>query len=577
VVETRSFESFSEFRAAETVGPAHQVVIIGVDGATWNWLDPLIEEGHLPNFERLKREGAYGTLMSGECYVSPPAWTSINTGYSPAKSGVFTFGSWHGDTQRFSSVTAADVDVPSIWDVASAAAKKVAVVNVPFTYPVRKVNGVMVTGLLTPVTIEPPVEVVASTHYADVKLDDVAIAGVRSFSPPRKTVAMDSLNTFLWFRIDSTDDGKTDYGRVVLQVVPNEVAARGGLQGEAVVFDIGDYSPWVELVVERDGEPTDAWCKFMLFAREDGKFQARISQTFFDPRARSTFTHPPELADELMEQFDYYLPSKFLPYDIVANIARECGRYASHLYDRDDWDLFYYVFTQSDNIQHHEGFTSRTRRVYAEIDRLLGEVMDKLPEESTLMVVSDHGFDAFHTGVDLNEHLEAEGLLVRADGDAIDHDRTLVFHNMWNLYFNHSLLSRQDLSEYGVSIAAGESAEDALAGHLEKVCANIVDDLGRSSPVSLATYGETADPDDPDMVVKGSYDRGYLVEFWNIKRARGKVTWQLADTEQHHHLREGVVLMWGAGVKKGAKLPTAKVEDIAPTALYLLGAPWRRN
>lgn len=71
--------------------PASRVLLIGVDGLDWSVLDPLIEQGALPNFARLKREGASGVLMSHEPIFSPVVWTTIGTGKLPAKHGIHTF------------------------------------------------------------------------------------------------------------------------------------------------------------------------------------------------------------------------------------------------------------------------------------------------------------------------------------------------------------------------------------------------------------------------------------------------------------------------------------------------------
>jgi hypothetical protein len=74
------------------------------------------------------------------------------------------------------------------------------------------------------------------------------------------------------------------------------------------------------------------------------------------------------------------------------------------------------------------------------------------------------------------------------------------------------------------------------------------------------------------MIVTGTY-AGYQVEFWNIARARDGVVWTLLDTEQHQHRREGIFMAWGSGVAPGVTIAPSRVEDVAPTILYLLGMP----
>jgi hypothetical protein len=60
--------------------PRDEVWIIGLDGADWEILDPMIERGELPNLAKLREDGAYGRLRSEEPMLSPMLWTSIATG-----------------------------------------------------------------------------------------------------------------------------------------------------------------------------------------------------------------------------------------------------------------------------------------------------------------------------------------------------------------------------------------------------------------------------------------------------------------------------------------------------------------
>ena len=62
--------------AASDAGPQRRVVLIGIDGASWAYLRPLLDAGALPSLARLVREGAAGTLRSIECHFTPPAWTN---------------------------------------------------------------------------------------------------------------------------------------------------------------------------------------------------------------------------------------------------------------------------------------------------------------------------------------------------------------------------------------------------------------------------------------------------------------------------------------------------------------------
>ena len=293
------------------------MVVVGIDGALWPFVDRLIDEGRLPNLERMKQEGAYGTLRSTPCYVSPPAWQSMFCGYAPEKTGIYTFGKWNREAEMFEAVTASDAQVPSVWDVASQAGMKVAVTNVPLTYPVRPVNGIMVSGLMTPVPLLKGFSLEATNYTSGLALSRVA-PDVRSFSKTAKTEGSDSLNTITWWRVDTTDDDRVNYDRVVLTVAPRISEGGQDVTGRVYTFAIGDYSPWVNVRAVWKGKVRDGWCKFRLFQRPDGRYQVTGSQILFDSReAGSQYTHPEALAEELSERFGYYMPSKFLDREVV--------------------------------------------------------------------------------------------------------------------------------------------------------------------------------------------------------------------------------------------------------------------
>jgi hypothetical protein len=69
----------------------YPVAIIGLDGATWEIIDPLLARGRLPNLASLMEGGTYGRLATLPGYTSPALWTSIFTGKLPEKHGVHDF------------------------------------------------------------------------------------------------------------------------------------------------------------------------------------------------------------------------------------------------------------------------------------------------------------------------------------------------------------------------------------------------------------------------------------------------------------------------------------------------------
>ena len=140
--------------------PTKRLMIIGLDGATWDVLDRWIKDGTLPNLARLRGEGSWGVLRSTIPPITAAAWSTFMTGKRPSKHGVFhfinLFGSDHngnGDGNGKDNgelVSARSLKSPALWDILGHHNRQVLLINIPLTYPPRPVNGTMVTGLLTP-------------------------------------------------------------------------------------------------------------------------------------------------------------------------------------------------------------------------------------------------------------------------------------------------------------------------------------------------------------------------------------------------------------------------------------------
>jgi len=125
-----------------------KLLIIGIDGATFDLIHPWIEEGHLPNLQRLTENGISGDLASTLPPVTSPAWPTFMTGCNPGKHGVFDFIQPSGSD--FQLVNATRIKQPTLWRRLSDAGYKVGVLNVPVTYPPQPLNGFMVSGILSP-------------------------------------------------------------------------------------------------------------------------------------------------------------------------------------------------------------------------------------------------------------------------------------------------------------------------------------------------------------------------------------------------------------------------------------------
>jgi len=130
--------------------PKYRVLILGLDGATFDLMLPWVNEGRLPVLERLLRDGARSNLKSTVPPITPCAWTSLMTGKNPGKHGLFDFVEPIPGSRGFRFTNASSRAGETLWGYLSRQGRRVGVVNVPMTYPPEHVNGYMISGLDTP-------------------------------------------------------------------------------------------------------------------------------------------------------------------------------------------------------------------------------------------------------------------------------------------------------------------------------------------------------------------------------------------------------------------------------------------
>ena len=122
-----------------------RVLIIGVDGMDWGFVERLVSEGRLPNLARMQREGASGVLRSIAPYRSPSIWTSIATGKTEAKHGVEGFLVDRGRTEIATPVSSNLRRVKALWQIVNAADRKAGFVGWLVTWPAEEVDWYMIS------------------------------------------------------------------------------------------------------------------------------------------------------------------------------------------------------------------------------------------------------------------------------------------------------------------------------------------------------------------------------------------------------------------------------------------------
>ncbi len=128
------------------------VLVLALDGATFDVIQPLARAGRLPNLARWIAQGSARPLASTVPPVTFPAWSSFMTGLDPGEHGVFDFTQKLPGQYRIRFVNASDRQAESIFAAASKAGARVLVLGLPATYPPEPLTGLLVPGFDAPVS-----------------------------------------------------------------------------------------------------------------------------------------------------------------------------------------------------------------------------------------------------------------------------------------------------------------------------------------------------------------------------------------------------------------------------------------
>lgn len=129
-----------------------RVLIVGLDGATFDVIQPLVAQGRLPNLAAMMERGTWGELRSTIPSITPTAWTSFATGKGPGKHGLFDFQILDPNTYDLTPARGYRHGHKTLWGLLTEAGRSSIILDVPFTFPPEAIQGIMVSGFGTPRT-----------------------------------------------------------------------------------------------------------------------------------------------------------------------------------------------------------------------------------------------------------------------------------------------------------------------------------------------------------------------------------------------------------------------------------------
>ncbi len=488
-----------------------KVVVIGLDGATYDLILPWVAEGLLPTFKYLLENGTYGYLKSTIPFATIPAWPTFSTGCNPGKHGFYDSfiqkkNSYEWTVELNPSKA---IKQPTIWEILSNSGKTVAVINVPSTFPPTPVNGYIITGMLTP------------------------------------------------------PGAKYTYPTTLKKELEREI-------GKYNVFFSQLSSKNIDLLLED------------LYRT----FNSRVNAMLYLMKKNPDFTM------------------------MVDNGT-----------DRAEHVLWRFIDTENPlyNPKMVEKYGNPLLKYYQEVDRGLKKIIDTLDKDTILMLMSDHGQGKLRKFINLNMLLIRENLMYVKNG-IVSKLRYFLFNHGFTPHNLYRILEKIGIERF-ISTRVGRkrilSFLDKIffstldidwsktkafsSGITGGICINVVgkysqgiinpgkeyDDLRTKIINILNSYH---DPESGEKIVDAVYKREDLYHGHYLYKAADIVVTPQEGYEffgmygfsfnkilvptfgnSGSHRSKGIFLVFGSGIAENKLIENARIEEIAPTILYIMG------
>lgn len=611
-----------------------RAVIIGLDGLDPKVTRRLMEAGELPNMQRIAEAGTFRDLGTTYPAMSPVAWSTFATGVNPAKHAIFDFltrdrhsympdlsSSNVGPPRRHLSVGPYRLPVgkPRVellrrskpfWKLLGRHRIPCSVLRVPITFPPEPFDGTVLSAMCVP---DLQGTQGSFTYYSSAGDTGAAEGGRR--------VSVEVVDGRCETRIDGPPNPIRRDGRVLsipLRIDVDREAGRAELRigRTRVPLELDEYTDWIPVAFPLGlGFKLRGMCRFRLL-EVDPHLRLYVTPINIDPdRPVLPISHPKFFATYLsklvgrfttlgLAEDTWALNEGVLDEDAFLEQAwsNHAEREAMffHMLRRTPRGLIACVFDGTDRIQHmfmrhaeddHPSHpvgddADRYREViddtYRRMDEMVGRVLDEVDisdPDNLVAVMSDHGFQTFRRGVNLNSWLLANGYLaLKEDADAsgewfdgVDWSCTRAYAlGLGGIFLNVSGRERDGIVEPGDADAVAREIAEALTG--------IVDEEGggvaiRAVHVAADLYTGPYADEAPELII--GYAAGWRAS-WDGVRGMANATIFDDNTKAwsgDHCIDPDLVpgVLISSQTLGGERRP--EICDMAPTMLELFGIP----
>lgn len=487
-----------------------KIIVIGLDGGTFDVMIPGIRQGKLPTFKRLMEKGVYGKLRSVIPPITAPAWASFFTGKNPGKHGIFDFYLPKNDSYGRRPVTASDISARTFYEILSVEGKRVGMLNVPMTYPPRAVNGFIVTGMLTS-------------------------PGVRYTYPPTLQKHLDSMG----YQIESNPHGsanKETYVRKIVEIIEK--------RKEALFYLMETCKSDFLMCVYRVTDVTShTFWKYQDITHS--RYDENLSKKYGSVVIK-VYQKIDEILDELVSKIDK---------DTVLIVMSDHG------------------FEKQERIVHlnmwlmQQGYLNLKRSIKTKLKEFLfrhGFTPDRLWEP-----VAKINFVYEKMIKDLNRRNEAAEKVFLSYSD-VDWENTLAY--AMGSVGSYGLIHINKKGREPGGIVAGSEYE-SLRKDIINCLSQLEDSENHDRVVDVIYCKEEIYSGEylerlPDIIIK--WKQGYITH--PFFAGGGRIITRSPSTASGNHEIDGIFIAYGPSVARKA-IRNIRIIDLAPTILHIMGIP----
>lgn len=132
------------FLKSDKAKTKRRIVVVGIDGTPHSFLQEHLQAGDFPHLKRILEGGEMRRMNSVQPCISSVAWSTYMTGKNPAGHRIFGFVDRKPNPFQIFLPNSSHMAAKTLWEMISAENRRVAVINVPVTYPPRAVNGILI-------------------------------------------------------------------------------------------------------------------------------------------------------------------------------------------------------------------------------------------------------------------------------------------------------------------------------------------------------------------------------------------------------------------------------------------------